>query len=137
MTLKINRKKIYYSFIIFICLFLLLLLYFYLNYYMSFSIPCLFHELTGLYCPGCGITRIIFSILQFDFYQAFRWNIFLFILIPIFLGYGIVYYVDWIFDKTPPVLPNWFWNILLFSAILFGILRNIPYFHYLIPTLIS
>ena len=104
---------------------------------MSFSIPCLFHELTGLYCPGCGITRMIFSILQFDFYQAFRWNIFLFILIPIFLGYGIVYYVDWIFDKTPPVLPNWFWNILLFSAILFGILRNIPYFHYLIPTLIS
>ena len=137
MTLKINRKKIYYSFIIFICLFLLLLLYFYLNYYMSFYIPCLFHELTGLYCPGCGITRMIFSILQFDFYQAFRWNIFLFILIPIFLGYGIVYYVDWIFDKTPPVLPNWFWNILLFSAILFGILRNIPYFHYLIPTLIS
>lgn len=137
MTLKINRKKIYYSFIIFICLFLLLLLYFYLNYYMSFSIPCLFHELTGLYCPGCGITRMIFSILQFDFYQAFRWNIFLFILIPIFLGYGIVYYVDWTFDKTPPVLPNWFWNILLFSAILFGILRNIPYFHYLIPTLIS
>ena len=137
MTLKINRKKIYYSFIIFICLFLLLLLYFYLNYYMSFSIPCLFHELTGLYCPRCGITRMIFSILQFDFYQAFRWNIFLFILIPIFLGYGIVYYVDWIFDKTPPVLPNWFWNILLFSAILFGILRNIPYFHYLIPTLIS
>ena len=137
MTLKINRKKIYYSFIIFICLFLLLLLYFYLNYYMSFSIPCLFHELTVLYCPGCGITRMIFSILQFDFYQAFRWNIFLFILIPIFLGYGIVYYVDWIFDKTPPVLPNWFWNILLFSAILFGILRNIPYFHYLIPTLIS
>ena len=130
MTLKINRKKIYYSFIIFICLFLLLLLYFYLNYYMSFSIPCLFHELTGLYCPGCGITRMIFSILQFDFYQAFRWNIFLFILIPIFLGYGIVYYVDWIFDKTPPVLPNWFWNILLFSAILFVILRNIPYFHY-------
>ena len=49
------------------------------------SIPCPFHFITGLYCPGCGITRMIKSILKLDFYQAFRYNQLLFILLPFFI----------------------------------------------------
>ena len=51
------------------------------------EIKCLWNEMTGLYCPGCGITRMLIAMIQLDFYQAFRYNPFLFLLII----FGIVY----------------------------------------------
>ena len=49
----------------------ILCIVFYLKY--NIGIPCIFHELTGFYCPGCGLTRAIASIVKLDFYQAFRY----------------------------------------------------------------
>ena len=31
-----------------------------------FHMPCIFHLLTGLYCPGCGGTRAVKYLLQGD-----------------------------------------------------------------------
>lgn len=31
-----------------------------------FRMPCLFHLMTGLYCPGCGGTRAVKYLLQGD-----------------------------------------------------------------------
>ena len=39
-----------------------------------FGISCVFIELFGLPCPGCGMTRALFSLLRLDFYSAFRYN---------------------------------------------------------------
>src|SRR5690554_3644064 len=53
------------------------------------GVPCIFHELTGLYCPGCGITRTVLSLLSLDFHQAFRFNPLLVFLLPLYIAYSI------------------------------------------------
>lgn len=37
----------------------------------KFQLPCIFQLLTGLYCPGCGGTRAIVSLLRGDFVTSF------------------------------------------------------------------
>ena len=36
--------------------------YFFLNQRLSIGIPCLFYQITGFYCPGCGVTRMLFAL---------------------------------------------------------------------------
>lgn len=49
------------------------------------SIPCFVHLLTGLQCPGCGISRMLISMLYGDFHTAFSFHPFLFITWPVIL----------------------------------------------------
>lgn len=44
---------------------------------------CWFRKKLGLYCPGCGGTRMVQSILKLDFYQAFRYNPLVFVLLAL------------------------------------------------------
>lgn len=94
----------------------------------NLRIPCVFHELTGLYCPGCGATRAINSLVRLKHYQAFRYNMLIIILIPFFVIY--------LLTKEKFKIPNWIWYTILIITILFGILRNIPYFSFLAPTML-
>jgi hypothetical protein len=36
--------------------------------------PCLFHTLTGLYCPSCGSTRAIHNLMHGQILTALRFN---------------------------------------------------------------
>lgn len=135
MKTKINKEKLKKSKkIIFITL-LLFIIYLYLNKRFSFYIPCIFHKITHLYCPGCGITRMILSILKLNFYQAFRYNPLMFIMIPFIMTYEIIYYINWIHDKNYTISKK-IWYILLIITIIYTILRNIDSFSYLAPTTI-
>lgn len=40
--------------------------------------PCLFHQITGLFCPGCGGTRAFTSLLQGRFISCFVYHPFVF-----------------------------------------------------------
>ena len=71
---------------------IILVVYLIWGHFTHLYIPCLVHEITGLYCPGCGATRMIISMLQGDFKQAFFYNQLLFISTPIF----IVLFIDYI-----------------------------------------
>ena len=42
---------------------LIALFYYKLDSLFNISIPCIFHKITNLYCPGCGFTRAIFSLM--------------------------------------------------------------------------
>jgi len=99
------------------------------------GIPCVFHLVTGLYCPGCGISRMFLALSHFDFAEAFRYNCFVLILLP----YGVFIYVRHNVYAIMGKVYNYkkyhryILNVILVLAIVFGIVRNIPYFYFLRP----
>jgi hypothetical protein len=44
---------------------------------------CVFHQLTGFECPGCGITRALHHLLHGRFAEAFWLNPFLFFMLAV------------------------------------------------------
>lgn len=136
MEIKLNKDKIYYSIKITIVIIISTIIFLFLNKQFSFYIPCIFHKITNLWCPGCGITRMIISIINLNFYQAFRYNPLAFILLPFFIIYGLIYYFNWIQDKHFQINKN-IWYILLIITLLFMVLRNISIFDFLAPTKIK
>lgn len=136
MKITFDKEKINKSIKIIILLFFTLITFLYLNLKFSFFIPCLFHKITHLYCPGCGLTRMIISILKLDFYQAFRYNPLLFIMMPFIIIYEIIYYINWLQNKDFQISKK-IWYILLIITIIFTILRNTNTFSFLAPTVIK
>lgn len=133
MKTKINKEKINKSKKILLITLLVSIIYLYLNKRFSFYIPCIFHKITHFYCPGCGLTRMILSIFKLNFYQAFRYNPLLFIMMPFIITYEIIYYIYWIQDKNF-IISKKIWYTLLIITIIYTILRNINIFNYLAPT---
>lgn len=119
----------------FIALIILLILYLLLSNHFHIYIPCPIKEITGFYCPGCGITRMFYSILKLDIYAAFRYNPLVFLTLPI----GIYLYIDYLVRKDKSLykkIPEKLWYIFIVVFIIYGILRNIPSFDFLAPTAI-
>ena len=106
--------------------------YIYIKYHIG--IPCIFHEITHLYCPGCGITRAIFLLLELDIKSALKENL-LIIFLPLIIIYIINYLKNKInnINKDPAkIFPKPIWYILLIITITYGIIRN--FFSILQPT---
>lgn len=110
-------------------------LYVIINRLTGFAIPCPFHLVTGLNCPGCGVSRMFISLLQLDFKSAFKYNAALTVTLPLILYLLISLIIKYI--RRGSVKPNKFQNILIYFLIgfflVFGILRNIPAFDFLAP----
>ena len=100
---------------------------------ISGNFKCPWNESLQIYCAGCGGTRMLYSILRLEFYQAFRYNPFIFMLIVFFMMRGIVSIIR--YRKVKP-LSNKIILLLLILTILFVILRNIPIFSFLAPTVL-
>lgn len=113
---------------------LILLGYYFLNKYFNFSIPCIFYKLTNLYCPGCGVTRMLFSLIKLDFYQSFRYNPLVFILLIIYLLFKVIC----LLQNKKIKIPEYVYYVILIVLIIYGILRNIntPFGIYLRPTFV-
>ena len=60
-----------------IWLLLFLIAYFSVAYAVMnhFGISCVFLSLFDIPCPGCGMTRALFSVLRFDYIQALKYNV--------------------------------------------------------------
>ena len=91
---------------------------------------CPFHALTGLNCPGCGLTRGFNALFHGDFLNALHLNA----LIPLYaliFGYILLSLIfttirgrglPWQFFKP------WMVFGLLFISLAFGVLRNLPFY---------
>ena len=105
---------------------------------IKFYIPCPIKYITGFYCPGCGITRMILSILKGDLYQAFRYNPLVFILMPFIIFYFLEIFISKIYNKESICkrIPDYVFYILIVILIVYGVFRNIDMFSYLRPTIV-
>ena len=111
-----------------VLLLLILIGYYFINKKTNFYIPCIFHEITGYKCPGCGITHLVFALLHFDFREAFISNPLVFIYMPFIIFYFAYYDYLYIFEKKDKIIkkiPNWIWIILIIITSAYGVVRNI------------
>ena len=126
---KLKIKRLLIVLISFISILLLSFLYYKINKTYHIGFNCVFHELTNLYCPGCGITRAIFSLIELDLIGAIKYNILIVTVIPLIIVNYLVKIIDWInLKEQKEIYPKTIWNIILIFVILFGILRNIEIF---------
>ena len=100
------------------------------------GLVCLFYELTGLYCPGCGSGRAAIALLHGHIPEAFSHNALLFLLgLP--CGAVLAYeYLRFVFPGPglkKIELPAWTARLSLGLIVGFWILRNLPGLEILAP----
>jgi len=88
--------------------------------------PCVFHQVTGLDCPGCGAQRALHQLLHGDILAAVRLNAMFVLSLPILALYG-PRLISRAFKGQPSGLNSrWMW-IYLAAWLAFGFLRNLPF----------
>ncbi|MFC5571102.1 DUF2752 domain-containing protein [Lysobacter yangpyeongensis] len=98
---------------------------------------CLFHDLTGLYCPGCGITRALHALVHFDLRRALAMNAFFVLCLPLLAAMTLqgVTARAWLPKAVRRVVFDGRWWIG--ALLVFGLLRNLPGLEWLAPGGIS
>lgn len=89
------------------------------------SLSCKFHDITGLQCALCGITRICMSILNGNF-NILHYNYGLFLLLPILIFLFCTYGYCYIYNiKINNKIEDRCTIFIFVYLIVWGILRNI------------
>jgi len=100
---------------------------------------CPFHAITGLYCPGCGSTRALHHLLNFEFVMALRCNILAVIGLPFVLANFALTgarRLGWLrgrlanlnFDLSANAIM-----VLVAVVLVWSVMRNLPFAIFAIP----
>lgn len=92
----------------------------------SFFMPCLFNLITGIKCPGCGMTRAAHYLVTGDILKAEWYNAMILPLIAVIL-YAVYKYFRYLL-KDEEVLDKHMENVLkvfLAMLIIFAVVRNL------------
>ena len=102
------------------------LAYYLMLVFFHIGVPCVFHEITGLLCPGCGVTHMILYMLVLDFQSALESNQLLFVIQPLIYYFIIKYYICWLLGRknTLSLFENIIVYILIGCCVVFFIWRN-------------
>ncbi|MGD0411569.1 MAG: DUF2752 domain-containing protein [Verrucomicrobiota bacterium] len=93
---------------------------------------CPWHTLTGWECPGCGALRAIHQLTHGNWAAAWRLNPLTVALLPVAGWLGLREGVWQVYGKKWPGLvtrPCFGWALVVI-LVLFGIVRNLPGFHF-------
>ena len=95
---------------------------------------CLFHALTGWYCPGCGGTRAAYELLHGHLVRALHDNA----LVVLALAAVLIWNARWLAQRLRGgsmnlKVPVGVWWTLLVVALVFTVLRNLSAFAWLAP----
>lgn len=100
----------------------------------EFFPQCPLNQMTGLHCPGCGLTRGFHALFHGDILGALHFNL----LIPAYLfifGYIGLTLVSIVFRgrglSTKAFNPKFIYGFLIFSLV-FGVIRNFPFYPFTI-----
>lgn len=99
------------------------------------AIPCPFHLATGLWCPGCGVTRMSLALLRLDPAAAWRANGGLLLLSPVLALLGLRLAARYVRTGTARLTGGenalvWCMTALMLA---YGIARNVPALTVLAP----
>lgn len=90
---------------------------------------CVFHQMTGLWCPGCGLTRGTYQLLHGHLRAALGDNLFT----PLALAAIVVVWFGWLrvsWGAAPIRVPKragrWLAVVLPVVVGVYGVLRNLP-----------
>jgi hypothetical protein len=100
----------------------------------GFFPTCMFHAATGLYCPGCGATRALYALLHGNFLLALKDNTLFIVSLAALAGWG-ARFIFWKLKKRPATFnlsPKFLWGFLV-VAVVFTVMRNLPWFSFLAP----
>ena len=96
---------------------------------LGVSYFCLSHDLLGIYCPFCGGTRALASLLRLDLLAALRFNAAFLFSLPIILFFDLRTLVRILQNRLDrPLLPKWVIPFVLTLFILQFVLRNLLLF---------
>lgn len=97
----------------------------------EWGIPCIFHLVTGVYCPGCGGTRAVKAFLRGNFADSFRYHpLIVYTVLVVVLeavtwalakvlrrpGLHIRHYDWFVYLGIAIIFINWFWKDYMLLA---------------------
>ncbi len=88
---------------------------------------CPFWRLTGLLCPGCGVTRMCLALLRLDLAGAWRANAALLLALPMLILLAVR--LMWVYVRTGRRMPSrgeerLIWGLVVYF-LAWGVLRNL------------
>jgi hypothetical protein len=87
---------------------------------------CLFHNWTGLDCPGCGALRATHQLLHGHITAAFHFNALYVCSLPVLAWIGVRAVIGQFRPgQMPAFRTGWMW-VGLILLIVFGVVRNLP-----------
>jgi hypothetical protein len=90
---------------------------------------CVFHQATGLWCPGCGLTRGCYELLHGNIGAALSYNVFTPVAIAVIVGAWLAW-IRWAWRgealRLPPSAARTIAIAMPALLVAYGVLRNIP-----------